>query len=526
MLADVGHVDVVLVHARFAQGVAKQRLERARRAGGDHHPVQPLVADGVRDRLGGIGGAGKQGIFDVDHARQAQGVLGDIGHIDDAADVGTAATDKDTDLGFVLRDILFHRIDPVRRELAAPRLEQVGDLGASTAGPHHRLGNVHRPLEGAARENARSAGLQRVEGLNLAKAVVVEFNAKDFGKTLGILGRCQADREHDQFKKFLDHTVRCGVADRDVTGHRVFAADRDVAAHEMHVGQILRALVEALKVLAVGANVVVKNLGVHVRQVVLGQDHLLLRVRAAHGRAVAVGAVRVHLARADAVNPGDLVRMLLVRGAQDLPLVRTGGTQQALEVHAGDDVLEHAVAVIVARQRVVGFVARRQDDGADLDLDFFGLLAEVDGIVFTDGLADIAGLVLQEQAAVVDVSDQRYRLCKVDVYGLVQRQVLIEGIGDLDRAALDAGGASRAFVGIDVARLFQQRDGEVSGLALDAVDIGVGHQLDVGRPVGFDELRRLDAHRAVVGREGLVELRHFAADGRRLLDQIDLVTIR
>ena len=189
----------------------------------------------------------------------------------------------------------------------------------------------------------------------------------------------------------------------------------------MHVGQILRALVEALKVLAVGANVVVKNLGVHIRQVVLGQDHLLLRVRAAHGRAVAVGAFGVDLARTDAVNPGDLVRMLLVRGPQDLPLVRTGRTQQALKVHAGDDVLEDAVAVIVARQGVVGLVAWRQDDGADLDLDFFGSLAEVDRVVFTDGLADIAGLVLQEQAAVIDVSDQRHGLRKVDVHRLVQR---------------------------------------------------------------------------------------------------------
>ena len=42
--------------------------------------------------------------------------------------------------------------------------------------------------------------------------------------------------------------------------------------------------------------------------------------------------------------------------------------------------------------------------------------------------------------------------------------------------------------------------------------------------VTFDELGRLDAHGAVVGGEGLVELRHFAADGRRSLNQKDLET--
>jgi len=57
---------------------------------------------------------------------------------------------------------------------------------------------------------------------------------------------------------------------------------------------------------------------------------------------------------------------------------------------------------------------------------------------------------------------------------------------------------------------------------LDALDLGVGEDLDVGVPVALDELGRLDAHRAVVRGERLVELRHLAADGRRLLDQEDL----
>ncbi len=65
-------------------------------------------------------------------------------------------------------------------------------------------------------------------------------------------------------------------------------------------------------------------------------------------------------------------------------------------------------------------------------------------------------------------------------------------------------------------------DLEVARLAFDAGNLRVGHDLDIGLPVAFDEFRQLDAHRAVVGRKRLVELGHLAADGRRLLHQIDL----
>jgi len=43
-------------------------------------------------------------------------------------------------------------------------------------------------------------------------------------------------------------------------------------------------------------------------------------------------------------------------------------------------------------------------------------------------------------------------------------------------------------------------------------------------PVTFDELGGFNAHRAVIGWKGLVELSHLAADGRRVLNQENLVT--
>ncbi len=106
--------------------------------------------------------------------------------------------------------------------------------------------------------------------------------------------------------------------------------------------------------------------------------------------------------------------------------------------------------------------------------------------------------------------------------GLVVGQLLVVRIGDLDRAVLDARAAPRALVLDDAPGLLRERDREVSGLSFDAVDFRVGEYLDVGVSVALDELRRFDAHGAVVGGKGLVELRHLAADGRQLLDQVDL----
>ena len=276
-------------------------------------------------------------------------------------------------------------------------------------------------------------------------------------------GRVQPDRQHHQIEFLFLHAVVVGrVADGDVLGVRDLVADRHVASDELHAGQVLRPLVEALEVLAVGADVVVENRRLHLRHVVLGQDHLLLRVGAADRRAIAVAA-RDHLPRTDAVDPGDLVRMLLVRRAQDLALVRPGGAEQALEVEAGDDVLIGAVAVVAAQPGVEGLVAGRQNDRPDLDFDFLRLLVEVDGVVLAHARADRAGLVLQIEAAVVDVSDQRHGLRKIDVDRLVQRQILVERIRNLDRAVLDADGATGALVLVDVSGLLDQGDREVAG---------------------------------------------------------------
>ena len=49
-----------------------------------------------------------------------------------------------------------------------------------------------------------------------------------------------------------------------------------------------------------------------------------------------------------------------------------------------------------------------------------------------------------------------------------------------------------------------------------------GHQRDVGVAARLDQARRYGAHGAVVGGEGLVELRHVSTDSRLSFDEIHL----
>ncbi len=59
------------------------------------------------------------------------------------------------------------------------------------------------------------------------------------------------------------------------------------------------------------------------------------------------------------------------------------------------------------------------------------------------------------------------------------------------------------------------------GLAVDTGELGVGVQLDVGMTTGVHQLRGHDAHGAVIGGKGLVQLGHDPADGGLVVDQVN-----
>ena len=133
-----------------------------------------------------------------------------------------------------------------------------------------------------------------------------------------------------------------------------------------------------------------------------------------------------------------------------------------------------------------------------------------------------AGVAAGRDAALLDGESVRHRL-RVEFIGRAAwRKPLIERIRDNDRAHFDAVAAGDALAGLDIARLAQNRDGEIARLSRDAFDFGIGQDFDIRMAPSFDQPRRDGAHGAVVGRESFIQLCHVSADGRLLLDEIDL----
>ena len=214
-------------------------------------------------------------------------------------------TDDHTDFRFLFGGIALLGVDPLAAQLTASGVEQLTDQSIGAAGGNHRLGDIHRPLEGAADKHAFAAGQDRVVRGRFAEAVLVEFDIEGLRESLDIFRWVETNREHNQIEfLFLNSVVEGRVANCDVPGNRVLFADGDIAADKTHVIKLLGALVETLKILAVGADVVMEDGGVEAGVVVFGQDHLLLGVGTADRRAVAVAAFN-NLPRADALNPGD-----------------------------------------------------------------------------------------------------------------------------------------------------------------------------------------------------------------------------
>jgi hypothetical protein len=151
-------------------------------------------------------------------------------------------------------------------------------------------------------------------------------------------------------------------------------------------------------------------------------------------------------------------------------------------------------------------------------------LREIYGLIFTYCLADAALLFFEIEAALVNVGDQGNGLGKVDVDRLVLRDLLVVDIGILDRAVFNAGVAARALVFQNVTGFFRKAYLEVPCVSADAVNFRVAQYFYIRMPADLDQFRCKYSNRAVVGREGFIELGHMAADAGSLLHEIDFET--
>ena len=120
----------------------------------------------------------------------------------------------------------------------------------------------------------------------------------------------------------------------------------------------------------------------------------------------------------------------------------------------------------------------------------------------------------------VDRVEERDRLREQHVdRGPFAHRLVVLGDG-LHGTVLTAKATASALVHVDEARTFDDPRGEVSLLALQGGDPGVGVEYDVGVAADADQLGGEGAHGAVVGGEGLVQFGHPPADAGPVLHHV------
>jgi len=107
---------------------------------------------------------------------------------------------------------------------------------------------------------------------------------------------------------------------------------------------------------------------------------------------------------------------------------------------------------------------------------------------------------------------------------LILRYLLIELVRVFDRAVLDTGRATRAFALDDIPGLFEQGYPEVSFFPFYTVNFRIAQDLNVGMPADLDQFGREYSDGALIGRKGLVQLRHLPANGGAFINEVNFKT--
>ena len=117
-----------------------------------------------------------------------------------------------------------------------------------------------------------------------------------------------------------------------------------------------------------------------------------------------------------------------------------------------------------------------------------------------------------QTAARVDIVSCRYCLGIINVNGPGQVQAFIVIINLMPRAVRGTKSTGSTVIRVDIAGTLYDISFEISWFPLQRKQICIGKNLDIWRPTGLNQLGRQDSERTVVGREGLVQLSHHAAN--------------
>ena len=102
--------------------------------------------------------------------------------------------------------------------------------------------------------------------------------------------------------------------------------------------------------------------------------------------------------------------------------------------------------------------------------------------------------------------------------------VLIKFIRVCNRAIFDAGSTTRTHIFLYIPGLSGQAYFKITSFTLYTINFSVTQDLYIRVPSNLDELRSEYSYRAIISGKSLIKLRHMAADGRCLINQVNLKT--
>ena len=95
--------------------------------------------------------------------------------------------------------------------------------------------------------------------------------------------------------------------------------------------------------------------------------------------------------------------------------MRACGTEQALEIKAGNNVFVLSVTIITLYFGMKHIISRGQDNGSHFNNPLLRLLVQVDRVIFTDTDTNRAFLIFQKMATFINIRNKRDCLGKKDM---------------------------------------------------------------------------------------------------------------
>jgi len=173
-----------------------------------------------------------------------------------------------------------------------------------------------------------------------------------------------------------------------------------------------------------------------------------------------------------------------------MPLIRAGGTEDALEFHARDHIGISAVGIGLVEAGIIGPEAGGQDHRPRSEGPAFLCLVQANGLGGAEFLAGPALALLKEDTVVfVDDILERDSLRVFHIDGLALNQFPIEEVVHLFGAFFGTGATCDAAVHVHVPGTCQDLHLKIVGLPMNGGYVGQSDQFDIQVPVDLDQFR-------------------------------------